>query len=89
MENTMNPEQRKNSMFIGNERRTFARIPVATLELDLLQEQEFKTTCQEISDLYHMLQVKCCQGDQFHAAANFPVTTEQTHAEEQHRKLLV
>jgi len=85
----MNPEQQKSSMFFGNERRTFARIPVATLELDLLQEQAFKTCCQEISDLYHMLQVKCSQKDLYHTAAIFPVITEQTHAGEQHRKRLV
>jgi hypothetical protein len=85
----MNPEQHKSSMFFGNERRTFARIPVADLGLDLLQEQAFKTTCQEISDLYHMLQVKCSQGDPLHAAANYPAAMEQTHAGEQHGKLLV
>jgi len=85
----MNPEKHKSSMFFGNERRTFARIPVATLELDLLQEQAFKTTCQEISDLYHMLQDKCSQSDQLPARATYPVTMEQTHAGAQHRKHLV
>jgi len=83
----MNPEQQKCSIFFGSERRTFARIPAATLELDLLQKQAFKTACQEISDLYHMLQDKCSQSDQFHAP--YPVTMEQTHAGEQHRKRLV
>jgi hypothetical protein len=65
-ETGMNTELQKNSMFVGNERRTFARFPVTSLELDLLQEQAFKTTCQEISDLYSMLRHKGIQGAQLH-----------------------
>jgi hypothetical protein len=60
----MIPEPDKSSMYFGNERRTFARNQVTNLELELLQEQAFKTTCQEIADLYSMLRHKGIQGAQ-------------------------
>jgi hypothetical protein len=60
----MIPEPNESSMYYGSERRTITRNQTNTLELELLQEQTFKTACQEIADLYSMLRHKGIQGDQ-------------------------
>jgi len=71
----MNTVPYAGSLFFGNERRTFVRIPVMALELDLLPQQAFTASCQEVADLYSMLQYKCIQDDQ----SQFPRTMKPTH----------
>jgi hypothetical protein len=85
----MNNEQKINSMYVGNDRRIFARIPVTTLESDRIKELRFQTTCQEIVDLYNMLQHKCIYGSYVNELALYPVIKVQTNADEPHRTTLV
>lgn len=84
----MNPEPQRNIIYMGNDRRIFRRIPVTTLESDRIKEQRFQTTCQEIVDLYSMLQHKCLYGAHVNELAHYPVITVQTHGGEAHRTIL-
>ena len=85
----MNPESENKIMYVGNDRRIFARIPVTTLESDRIEELRFQTTCQEIVDLYNMLQHKCMYGSYLNELALYPVIKVQTNAGEAHRTVLV
>ncbi len=85
----MNNELKKSSIYFGNERRIFARIPVTILEPDCIKKQRFQTTCQEIVDLYNMLQHKCIYGSYVNELALYPVIMVQTNADEPHRAPLV
>jgi len=75
----MNQHQQKNNLFIGDERRTFARNPAATHELEYLREQMLQTTCQEIADLYTMLRHKCTRDEQLLELVHYPAINAQTH----------
>jgi len=85
----MNPEPENKIIYVGNDRRIFARIPVPTQESDCSKEQRFQTTCQEIVDLYNMLQHKCIYGSYVNELALYPVIKVQTNADESHRTVLV
>jgi hypothetical protein len=65
-ETSMNQEPENCIIWVGNDQRLFARVPVNSMELELHKEQVFKTSCQEIVYLYAMLQHKCVPGIQFH-----------------------
>lgn len=84
----MNPEAPQEMIFFGNERRTFPRPPLNTPESDLLKEQAFKTTCQEIVDLYSMLQHKSIQGNRLPALVQYPVIMVTSYGGEHQRKIL-
>lgn len=75
----MNPEPYAGRLFFGNERRTFVRIPVMAQELDLLPQQDFTASCQEIADLYSMLRHKCTQDELLLEFDRNPAVTAQTH----------
>ena len=85
----MNPESKNKIMYAGNNRRIFARIPVTTLESDRIKELRFQTTCQEIVDLYNMLQHKCIYGSYVNELALYPVIKVQTNAGEPHQTVHV
>ena len=85
----MNTEPENKIIYAGNDRRIFARIPVTNLESDCSKEQRFQTSCQEIVDLYNMLQHKCIYGSYVNELALYPVIKVQTNAGEAHRTVLV
>lgn len=85
----MNPEPHNNSIYTGHEQRIFARMPLPTPESEGSREQRFQTTCQEIVDLYSMLQHKCIYGAQVNDLAHYPVIKVQTHDGEAYRNSLV
>jgi hypothetical protein len=85
----MNTESKKKIMYLGNDRRIFARMPATNLESDRIKEQRFQTTCQEIVDLYNMLQHKCIYGSYVNELALYPVIKVQTNAGEPHRTVIV
>lgn len=85
----MNTEPKNKIMYVGNDRRIFARIPVTNLESDRIKEQRFQTTCEEIVELYNMLQHKCIYGSRVNELALYPVIKVQTNEGETHRTVLV
>jgi hypothetical protein len=76
---SMNSESHNDCIYFGNDRRTFERASVSALGAENHKEQAFKETCQEIVDLYKMLQNKCIQGRQVLDLKTNSVTTPNTH----------
>lgn len=85
----MNPAPQKNTIYAGIDQRIFARIPLTTLESERIKEQRFQTTCQEIVDLYGMLQHKCIYGAQVNELAHYPVIKVHNHGGDHYRTSLV
>ncbi|MDA8431133.1 MAG: hypothetical protein M0T70_17910 [Geobacteraceae bacterium] len=84
----MNPEAPPETRFFGNERRTFPRLPLNTPEPELPGEQTFKTTCQEIVELYSMLRHKSIPGNRLPALVQYPVIMVPSFGGEPQRKIL-